>query len=73
MSTATYSSWGTLIQRGKFEARVYKESDGRWRTEFDGHSSYWPTEDEAEREANRLLRELAGPNAAREGAPFGDC
>ncbi len=71
-SPTTYCfSWGARIKWGAFEALVYKEPDGRARLAFDGDESWWPSFQAAKEEANQRLREVAGPNAAREGAEFG--
>lgn len=72
MTTTRHFSWGALIQRGEHKARIVEEADGQWKLEFDGRTSFWPTRDDAEEEAEKLLREVAGPNATLQGAPFGE-
>ncbi len=72
--TTTYHSGGVSIRWGKHQAHVRQESHGIWKVELDGHllDDTWPTQDDAEEAANDLLRRVAGPNAAREGAEFGE-
>lgn len=69
MSMTCYQSDRTVIKRGEHEAIVTEEPDGRWRVTV----RCWDTRDEAERQADRLLGEVAGRhNAVREGARFGE-
>lgn len=68
MSTTHVRSDHTVIRRGKYEAIVTEERDGRWRVTV----RCWDSRDEAERQAESFLRGFAGPNAAREGAAFGE-
>ena len=72
--TATYHSGRVSIRWGRHEAHVSQESDAIWKVELDGQvlDDTWPTQDDAEEAANHLLRRIAGPNAAREGAEFGE-
>lgn len=72
--TTTYHSGGVSIRWGSYEAHVSRESDGIWKVELDGQvlADTWPTQEDAEEAANDRLRRIAGPNAAREGAKFGD-
>ena len=72
MSTTCRGSGGIDIKRGEYTARVRPAPDGQWRVDFQGRTSHWPTEAEAEMEANHLLRQVAGLNAYREGARFGE-
>lgn len=68
MSTTYVRSDHTVIRRGTYEARVCEEPDGRWQVTL----RCWDTREEAECQAEGFLRGVAGPNAAREGAEFGE-
>ena len=72
--TTMCHSGGVSIRWGRHEAHVSQGSDGIWKVELDGQvlDDTWPTQDDAEEAANDLLRRIAGSNAAREGAEFGE-
>lgn len=65
---------GASIKWGDHHAEVRQDLDGNWTIEIDGAlaGETWPSRGDAMDAANDLLRPIAGPNAAREGAEFGD-